>query len=208
MWTIHPSCVPHTVQVWGIASFIFFGFCQSLLLDRRNQLHTFFFIITVGGVDAAFYWFSIMKKIFLFAVIVIAMTSCSTLVSTSTHRDINVNAPLAVPVIADLDVSSEKIMHFYTPTMSVRAGGLKNVLNSAVRDALGIYGNADVLVGLETQINYVYFLFFKRIESVVITGYPASYKNFRGVDEKVWYETTYFQNMTTKKRVNFLGFSE
>ena len=45
MWTMHPLCVPHTVQVWGIASFIFFGFCQSLLLDKRNQLHTFFFCL-------------------------------------------------------------------------------------------------------------------------------------------------------------------
>ncbi len=36
----------YTIQVWGIVSFIFAGFCQSLYSINGNQLHTFLFILT------------------------------------------------------------------------------------------------------------------------------------------------------------------
>lgn len=131
-----------------------------------------------------------MKKLLLLLAVAIAATSCSTLVNTSTHKEFNVNTPYAVPIVADLDISKTKVMYTYIPPKSIKRGGQRNVINTAVREALVVNGNADVMVGLETQINYNAF---RMIKSIVITGYPAKYKNFRNLNEKVWYETPYFQ---------------
>ncbi len=99
------------------------------------------------------------------------------------------NAPYTVPVIADLEISENRILHVYIPSNNVRRGGTQNVINTAIREALATNGNADVLVGLETQVR---FNVIKKIKSVVVTGYPAKYKNFRQLDEEVWYSTPYF----------------
>ena len=37
-----PTPIVYHTQVWGIVSFVFFGFYHNLLVDERNQLHTFF----------------------------------------------------------------------------------------------------------------------------------------------------------------------
>ena len=141
-----------------------------------------------------------MKKLLLLAVAAITLASCSTVKNSSTYRTFSVNTPYAVPVVADLDISATKITYAYVPPKTVRNGGEDNVLNTAVREALSTNGNADVLVGLETQIKYNSS---KKILSVVITGYPATYKNFRNIDEKVWYTTPYFQAQPAKR--GFLG---
>ena len=137
-----------------------------------------------------------MKKLLLLAVVAIAFASCSTLKNSATYRSFSINTPYAVPVVADLNVSSTKITYAYVPPKTVRNGGEDNVLNTAVREALSANGNADVLVGLETQIKYNSS---KKIISVVITGYPATYKNFRNLDEKVWHSTPYFQTQPQKR---------
>lgn len=130
-----------------------------------------------------------MKKIFLLAILAVAASSCSTLKNTATTHDFNTNAPYTVPVIADLEISENRVMYAYIPPKSVRNGGTQNAINSAIREALVTNGNADVLVGLETQVR---FSATKKIKSVVVTGYPAKYKNFRQLDEEVWYSTPYF----------------
>lgn len=45
--TYSASAYSISIQVWGIAAFIFFGFCQNLLLNKRNRLHTFFLYLSV-----------------------------------------------------------------------------------------------------------------------------------------------------------------
>ncbi|MBR4843845.1 MAG: hypothetical protein IKV06_02925 [Alistipes sp.] len=142
-----------------------------------------------------------MKKLLLLAVLALSITSCGVLMNTSTNRDFTVNTPYAVPVIVDLDISENKIMHTYVPPRSVRNAGAKNTVNTAIREALFANGDADVLVGPETQIKYN---FIGQITSVVVTGYPAKYKNFRNLSEKEWYDNPYFQDRTThsKKVIN------
>ncbi|MBR2429185.1 MAG: hypothetical protein IKB15_04315 [Alistipes sp.] len=132
-----------------------------------------------------------MKRLILLAAIAVGITSCGTLKNSATHRDFNVNTPYAVPIIADLEVSDTKIKHVYIPTKDVKNGGTDNVINTAVREALTLNGNADVLVGLETQIQ---FNSSRKVKSIVITGYPAKYKNFRNLDEEEWYNNEYFQS--------------
>ena len=126
------------------------------------------------------------KSFFLMAIAtVVLMASCSlggpkSLVkTTATHTRINAATPV-VAVFADLDVSPNKISYFYIPSTTVAKGGFDNVVNAAVREALGNNDNADVLVGLESQVKYndkgV-------IESITVTGYPAKYVNFRNAGD-------------------------
>ena len=105
------------------------------------------------------------------------------LISTSTDLSYKGMKPITVTdLIADLEViSSNKILYFYIPSTSVNNGGHQNVIETAIREALIENGNADVFVGLETQIKYATN---GQIESITISGYPAKYVNFRSVNEE------------------------
>ena len=128
-----------------------------------------------------------MKKTFFLMAIatVVLMASCSLggpksiVKTTATHTRISAATPV-VAVFADLDVSPNKISYFYIPSTTVAKGGFDNVVNAAVREALSNNDNADVLVGLESQVKYndkgV-------IESITVTGYPAKYVNFRNAGD-------------------------
>ena len=117
------------------------------------------------------------------AILSMTMVSCTTsskLISTSTHAKSNATMPVAA-VLADLEVSPKKISYFYIPSATVVNGGVDNVVNSAVREALIENDNADVLVALEKQIKYDAE---GRVESITVTGYPAKYVNFRNPSDE------------------------
>ena len=86
-------------------------------------------------------------------------------------------APFVVtPIQADLQVlSAKKINYYMEPDADVRAGGLENVIATAVKEALDVNG-ADVLVGMETQVSYDEK---GKVGAVNISGFPAKYVNFR-----------------------------
>ena len=57
---------------------------------------------------------------------------------------------------------------------------MNTILNNAVYEALKENGNADVLVNFQYQATVTKKLWFNRkVQKVVITGYPATYKNFK-----------------------------
>ena len=124
-----------------------------------------------------------MKKLFLFLAVVAMATSCSSakLISSATHSKAKAIQPIAA-LYADLKVSPTKITHFLIPSKTVIQGGYDNVINTAVREALIANGNADVLVAMETQVKYTAD---GVIESVTVTGYPATYTNFRSPGDDV-----------------------
>ena len=66
-----------------------------------------------------------------------------------------------------------------------------NILNTAVKNALEVNGNADVLIGLEYQVKTNDE---GEIETITITGYPAKYTNFRHPNESVWLKGNTFIN--------------
>ena len=130
-----------------------------------------------------------MKKIFFLclAALSLALVSCGTVASTpklvNTSTSARGSASLyVVPVCADLQVSEQKISFFMPVTANLRAGGEKNVIDSAVKEALEQNGDADVLVGLQTQLKYKDN---GDIESIAISGYPAKYVNFRNAPEEL-----------------------
>lgn len=139
-----------------------------------------------------------MKKIFNYAIVAVLMicaTSCyvtapqqtapskSVLMNTATYRSVSVDTPITPPIIADLVVSSEKISYPLIPSAALLKTDFENLVNTAVKEALRIHGNADVLIGLEYQVKTDDY---GVIESVVVSGYPATYTNFRHPNETIW----------------------
>ena len=113
--------------------------------------------------------------LFAAAALFVSCSSPAKLINSSTYNKAVVMHPM-VALFADLDVSPEKVTYFLLPSKTIINGGLENVINTAVREALLANGNADVMVALETQVKYDAE---GQIESVVVTGYPAKYVNFR-----------------------------
>ena len=130
-----------------------------------------------------------MKKLFIIIAAAVVAASCSSsakLITTASYGTFNDPQILLSAVYADLDVQQTKITYFYIPSKTVIAGGMDNIIKTAVSEALAQNNNADVLVGLQKQIKYNKL---GEIESIVITGYPAHYTNMRAADD------CYFQDV-------------
>ncbi|MBO4428037.1 MAG: hypothetical protein J5771_06120 [Bacteroidales bacterium] len=123
-----------------------------------------------------------MKKLALFIGIFIAAVSCATsgelLKTTSSYQKVENPIIVVTPLQADLDVSTKKVDYFMPVDASVAAGGVDNVISTAVREVLAKYGY-DVLVGIQTQLTYNSQ---NVITQVRVSGYPARYINFRNCD--------------------------
>ena len=146
-----------------------------------------------------------MKKLFLLVVAATLLASCGSqakFTKSSTHTKISVATPITA-VMADLEVSTEKISHLLIPSKTVRKGGFDNIVNTAVQEALEANGNADVLVGLEKQVKYNDK---GEVETIVVTGYPAKYVNFRSPGDDYLREISKGQPTEKAKSNLKLGF--
>lgn len=126
-----------------------------------------------------------MKRLFFIVLAVSLLASCSIpakLVNTATFVESTANQPISA-VFADLEVSPTKITYFMLPSKTVLAAGEDNVVKTAVREALIANGNADVLVCMNKQIKYDTK---GQIESITVTGYPATYTNFRSAGDEYY----------------------
>ena len=125
---------------------------------------------------------NIMVKKFFICISVMAMlgmASCTTTLNSSKTKDFGSSAITAT--FADLVVSPRKITYTYHPTDDVRRGGEVNVINTAIRMALDANGGGDVLVELQTTVKKKGK---KNVSEVTVSGYPATYKNFRCADDE------------------------
>ena len=129
-----------------------------------------------------------MKKAIFIASAIAVLASCSTpakLISTSTSEKTS-SSFLTTAVIADIQVSETKLSFLYIPSKTVIAGGYDNIIQTAVREALMSVGKEyDVLIAKETQVKYDGEF---NVESVLVTGYPGRYVNWRHSDEPVYDE--------------------
>ena len=123
-----------------------------------------------------------MKKIFLLLFATTLLCSCKTTMYQTAATD-EVSSNIKAVVVADLDVSNEKITYTLVPDRFVRRGGLRNCINVAINEALRQNGNADVLLETQNAIVVRSGLFGRKIRSVTVTGYPARYKNFQSMDK-------------------------
>lgn len=122
-----------------------------------------------------------VKKIFFFISVMamLGMASCTTTLNSSKTKDFGSSAITAT--FADLVVSPHKITYTYKPTDDVRRGGEVNVINTAIRKALEMNGGGDVLVELQTIVKKSGK---RNVKEVTVSGYPATYKNFRCADDE------------------------
>lgn len=152
-----------------------------------------------------------MKKLLLtLSIAALTLSSCSTAYKTASQRD--VIAPVTAAAIADFEVSPKKITYTFAPSRKVRAGGMQNCINTAISEALKANGGGDVLIETQQAIVKRSGLFSRKIKSVTVTGYPATYKNFRSADEKTVKDALingFFQpeiNVTRKTTTSIFGF--
>lgn len=117
----------------------------------------------------------------LAAILTLAVScgSSAKLLNTATYQRMDFQ-PYVTPVQVDLEVSPQKIEYLMLVSKTVSAGGYDNVVATAVREALESNGGWDVLVGMQAQTKYTDQ---GEIESILVSGFPAKYVNFRSNDQ-------------------------
>lgn len=124
---------------------------------------------------------------------IVALTSCSSSKSTTSTKiseqfsNVKVAGLTTDMLMADVEVGKTKVTGTYTiedaPYQKNRNVNLERMLNNAIFDALQTV-EADAIVGLQYKFNSEYDnLSNVHKRTIVITGYPAWYRNFRPVPE-------------------------
>lgn len=113
-----------------------------------------------------------MKKIILFAAVLLLAVSCSTQMATYSAKTASLPYSIkAVPMTSELKVSETKV----TAEVKDRKGMLKKTMEDwAVSEALKKV-SADIL--LEPRYEYTYDN--NRLVAVKVSGYPATFAKFR-----------------------------
>jgi len=118
-----------------------------------------------------------LKTILGTMIVIVFLSSCATIISSWEEAKLSYIKDTGVfhlPVIADLDVSPTKI----TGTASGLNSTIQLLRVRAINNALST-NNADVL--LEPRFS---FIISRNRTTVTVTGFPASYKNFRSITEQ------------------------
>ncbi len=117
-----------------------------------------------------------MKRTLLICTMLIGLSACETIkISTAKTIEIQNNGIIQKPTIADLEVKPTKVSG---SGISSGAETFDNVKTRAVSDAIK-QANCDLLVEPIYEIEKTGNSF-----KVTVTGYPASYKNFRPITEE------------------------
>ena len=124
-----------------------------------------------------------MKKSILFGLLALALSSCS--IHKSSVQSTSVNTPnIETATFASLEIGTERITYTYVPTKHDAKNLSENALvNNAIYMALAQNGNADVMVRVNYYVTTKRNLLGKRVKSIMISGYPAYYVDFREPSE-------------------------
>ena len=135
-----------------------------------------------------------MKKLNLLLIIatVLLLSACSTL-KTNTSKSMDIYGPGVIqnPVLVDLNVSETKV----TGKAEGLSTSLELIKSEAIANALAP-SNADVLIEPKFVIQSV-----NGHTTIVVTGYPATYKNFRPLkkEDKELLDVGYMQKAEVNK---------
>ena len=122
-----------------------------------------------------------MKKLLIIALVAVVMASCS--VNRAAVNTTAVScAKIETTTMASLDISKKRITYTYAPT-STEAKNLTEqaLMQNAIFKALEANGNADLLVHINSFVTLNKGC--KRVKSIVVSGYPAYYVDFREPSE-------------------------
>lgn len=141
-----------------------------------------------------------MRKLYILLLsLVVALSSCTTMLETASTMD--VTSSLNTAVVADLDVAPERITYTMTPQKAVRRGGLANIKRVAESEALEKNGGGDLLLNPEYTVTQRRGLFSKKVTSVSVSGRPANYINVRSLPDSVWCNPVFRGVATTKRKM-------
>ena len=115
-----------------------------------------------------------MKKFIYLAILLVAATSCKSIKYSSTNKA-DVNSLIVNVVTADLTVSDKKVT-VTLPKSNIVKKNIQLSKEGAIAKALR-ESKADVLVEPVFDITYKGLL--HRIQNITVSGYPATYTNFR-----------------------------
>ena len=118
------------------------------------------------------------------------LSSCIT--TTKTARTLATSASIKNATVADLRVTDHRVTYTMSPSKAIQRGGLSNVKQAAIQEALTKNGNADVMVEPEFVIEKERTLFGSHINSITVTGRPAYYQNFRTLPDSVWHKPGFY----------------
>lgn len=120
-----------------------------------------------------------MKKVVILAALALLFSSCA--VHKAAVSSTSVYSPaIETTTVATLDVAANKISYVYTPTKTdAKSLSEKQLVKNAIYMALKENGNADELVEVNYYVSLKRGFLTKRVKSIALTGYPATYKDFR-----------------------------
>lgn len=120
-----------------------------------------------------------MKKIFTMAAVAViaalGMSSCTT-ISNSAYTQ-KVDSSITNRSYANLEVSPNVITYKFDCNWEYSRAGEKSCKQAAVMKALQANGGGDLIVNPQFEVKKTRHIFGKRIEYVIVTGHPATYKN-------------------------------
>lgn len=127
-----------------------------------------------------------VKKFLLFGSAVLVMASCQTLTKTQTARTETITANIASVTVADLDVYPERVSETIEVTPDLRRGGEQSIKHAVEAKALEKNGRGDLLVEPQYVVKKKWTWLGPKIFEISVSGRPASFKNFRALDDSVW----------------------
>ena len=154
-----------------------------MIFSVSRQITEFYSIFTILE--------NVMKKsLFILAILsILFLSGCSVLSShymQAKSMEVKGTGVLQIPVVADLNVSSTRISEEYTLTTALNMKTQGKVINEAkdyaVANAVQKY-SADVLVEPIFEVYITKAKMNKSDVRVIVTGYPATYKNFRSATQ-------------------------
>ncbi len=130
-----------------------------------------------------------MKKAFLILGLAVLVSACSTI--TQTSRTITTPSALLSATVAELNPSEERHSLKVDIPRGVYRGGLENSKNYAeyqllekIKKETGV--TYDMLADAEYTISMENFLIYKNIDYIIVSGRPATLKNFHSLNDSVW----------------------
>ena len=130
-----------------------------------------------------------MKKAFLLFGLLILVTACSTI--TQTSRTVTTPSALLSATVAELEPCEERYSLKVDIPRGVYRGGEENSKNYAeyqllekIKKETGV--TYDMLADAEYTISMESFLMYKNIDYIIVSGRPATLKNFHSLNDSVW----------------------
>ena len=128
-----------------------------------------------------------MKNSLAFVSLAASLLLSSCVTTTKTARTAATSSSVNNVTVADLRVTDHRITYTMTPSKEIQRGGLANVKQAAIQEALTQNGNADLMVEPEFVLHIKKkFPFGTEVSSITVSGRPAYYENFRTLNDSVW----------------------